>query len=569
MPNTLKQIRINKFRKLNDITIDIAKRITIIAGHNGVGKSTILGLIANGSELRGYKSYFEKIFQSKFNEIFRLDNEKDFYKDSENKYSVIMRYEYESQILHKFCTITQHNENQIIKTRNSDGTINSKTIPRKRLKIVPRNSDELGKQINADVMGIKPSAKVPIPTLYIGMSRVFPIGEAQKLSYELKESTIDSDDITSLNVWYQEVMGQENIDLSKVIKQSLKDSTKKSIGPSFGDYSYHAVSLGQDSLSTIFTAILSFVKLKREQGPEYKGGILVIDEIDACLHPDAQEKLLNILDRTSKDLNLQIVCTTHSLTIIKNILNKQLQTSLNERDDTLYYNVTYIQDTVSPRLMKNPTYKKVKSDMFLKNTLFIETKEEIKVYFEDNEGLYLFNKISENSTTLDLTDVKLTLISAEIGCDTLIKLPDKDTYFKSVLIVLDDDVNSKQNYRESIDRNLNICTLPGQISPEKTVVTYLEELVSEPSHPFWFDNDGLTIQYVRDTLLREINDNLSRVNKQEKIREVSKKWFNNNLPIFEKTNLVQYWMNDYPELIDTFIDQFNTSLKYVKSMRLQ
>jgi len=88
--NTINQVHINKFRKLNDITIDIAKRITIIAGHNGVGKSTILGLIANGSELRGHKSYFDKIFQSKFNEIFRLDKDKDFYKESDKKYSVIL-----------------------------------------------------------------------------------------------------------------------------------------------------------------------------------------------------------------------------------------------------------------------------------------------------------------------------------------------------------------------------------------------------------------------------------------------------------------------------------------------
>jgi len=35
------------FRKLGNINIEFADRLTLIAGHNGIGKSTILGLIAN------------------------------------------------------------------------------------------------------------------------------------------------------------------------------------------------------------------------------------------------------------------------------------------------------------------------------------------------------------------------------------------------------------------------------------------------------------------------------------------------------------------------------------------
>lgn len=35
------------FRKLEDLRIEFADRLTIIAGHNGIGKSTIQGLVAN------------------------------------------------------------------------------------------------------------------------------------------------------------------------------------------------------------------------------------------------------------------------------------------------------------------------------------------------------------------------------------------------------------------------------------------------------------------------------------------------------------------------------------------
>lgn len=44
------------FRNLRNLTIDIAPRITVIAGHNGIGKSTILGLIANGTEYKANKT---------------------------------------------------------------------------------------------------------------------------------------------------------------------------------------------------------------------------------------------------------------------------------------------------------------------------------------------------------------------------------------------------------------------------------------------------------------------------------------------------------------------------------
>jgi predicted ATPase len=35
------------FRKLGGLTLEFADRLTLIAGHNGIGKSTILGLVAN------------------------------------------------------------------------------------------------------------------------------------------------------------------------------------------------------------------------------------------------------------------------------------------------------------------------------------------------------------------------------------------------------------------------------------------------------------------------------------------------------------------------------------------
>lgn len=48
------------FRKLGNLTIEFTDRLTSIAGHNGIGKSTIQRLVANtfGVPKGGPKSYF-------------------------------------------------------------------------------------------------------------------------------------------------------------------------------------------------------------------------------------------------------------------------------------------------------------------------------------------------------------------------------------------------------------------------------------------------------------------------------------------------------------------------------
>ena len=76
----------NKFRKLQKLEINFSDRITVIGGLNGIGKSTILGLIANCSGIRSsqYKSYFNALFQANFQELFHLD-ENDDYKEKINE----------------------------------------------------------------------------------------------------------------------------------------------------------------------------------------------------------------------------------------------------------------------------------------------------------------------------------------------------------------------------------------------------------------------------------------------------------------------------------------------------
>lgn len=549
MGNKLISIKLVRFRKLKDIKIDIANRLTVIAGHNGIGKSTILGLIANGSELKGQKSYFDKIFQAQFQEIFHLDLDNDYIKEQEKKYSVLIEYCYEGVKLYKRCTVSRHTD---------------------RLKVVPRNATEDGILTNSPVEDVGADAKVTIPTIYIGMSRVIPIGESDKDLYSLTTSSnIDRDDVDFLNNSYREIIGNERLDEDKVSKQKLRHSTKRSVGPDFKDYPYQSVSLGQDSLSTILTALISFRKLKREIKDEYKGGILLIDEIDACLHPSAQEKLVQVIDKASKNLNLQVIFTSHSLTVIKEVMGRKLQTSQNPADGKLYYNVIYIQNTIRPTVMKNPTYKKIKNDMFLRFTDFQDNKQHVKLYLEDEEALFFFETILNNCGQLDLDGIRLDRISAQISCDTLLKLPSKDKYFESVIIITDGDVKSRSSNVQIIDEYQNICTLPGDMSPEETIHSYLESIIDDIDHPFWIDNQEVVhSQIVRDNLLKKINDHLKSAS-DKKRREYYKEWFIQFKPLFNKTQLLRYWMNDHVDELGEFIYQFNIAVNYIRKHYLK
>ncbi|MNP52148.1 hypothetical protein D3C76_1465200 [compost metagenome] len=148
------------------------------------------------------------------------------------------------------------------------------------------------------------------------------------------------------------------------------------------------------------------------------------------------------------------------------------------------------------------------------------------------------------------------------------KLPAKDSYFKSVIIVVDGDVKKKRSYRDILNENKNVCALPGEESPERIIHLYLEDLVADPTHNFWVDNqDFLHTQIVRDNLLKYINDRLETAN-DKKIREHYKEWFREFKPKFEETNILRYWMNDNIDELTDYIFQFNNTINYIRQLHL-
>ncbi|WP_295849116.1 AAA family ATPase [uncultured Neisseria sp.] len=589
------------FRKLKNIEIPIAPYITAIAGHNGIGKSTILGLIANCSGLsKGEKSFFGKVFQSNFQEAFHLDYFQDYDKYHINgtkkadtpkvtvQYHVEINQDGSFIELNKICAVSIQKhaikerlyKNHMIKVpedkhidpnhsldledvdNNSLSSSSEPLINIWRLRIIPR-TQQLPSTPEIEVLDekLKGAGKMPIPTLYLGMSRMTPIGEFDAELIDKKTiRKMNGEDKNFIVNSFKDVLYFDESD-NEITAHSFSSSKKSSYLPSFPYHSF-TVSLGQDSLSSIVTALASFNYLKRTSPQTYSGGILVIDEVDAGLHPRAQEKLINLLHTQARKLNLQIILTTHSLTVIKTILSK------NEHPGEKVNNVVYLQDSNFPRIMENPTYTKIKNDMLVLAPL--EDKlETIKLYFEDDEALFFFKQILKYKNIIhdkDYFGKELELISLSVGCNILLDLHKGDSYFQSVILIPDNDVFSSESNRKTIEENPNICPLPNdstftdntrhtERNPEMILYRFLQRKLEGHNDNFWKQMPGAyTSDYVRDRVMT-LTSNSNR--------DENKKWFQDNVNFIEKSGIIEKWCGENEKQVDMFLERIVEAVNIV------
>lgn len=536
-------------RKLKDFSIEITERITLIAGHNAIGKSTILGIIANSSGIKSadYKSYFEKTYQSKFEELFYLD-ESEILPSGQRGHAILTYHiELKNEEEFDFCAI--HKKKCNVSKNTTLSTIRPRLIPRSEDRV---QSEEIG--IGAG------DGKIPLPTIYLGMSRMTPIGEFEDDDISKKMlKNMDEEDKAFIHEVFNKIIRINNKSTVEVVDHDFKGSKKRSKVPNM-DFNTLSISLGQDSVSAIVTALASFNKLKRELKESYLGGILIIDEIESGLHPKAQMNLIQVLKKQGRDLKLQIMATTHSLTMIKSVLKDQEDQSKFEAPKD---SVIYLQDTRMPRPMPFPTYEKIKNDMLL-NIEEIQELPSQKVYFEDKEACFFFEKIMKY---LNLKDEllefgrSLKLTTASLGCDVLIKLNKADDYFKKVFIILDNDIVTKSTYLEYVNSQKNMLALPGDKSftsstsaylrnPENIIYSYLNDKLTNYSDnlDFWKDC-RYTTDYVEQNI---INLNIGDMPNNE----IMKKWFNTHTLHFDNMEIIEKWCSENESSVQKFKQEF-------------
>ena len=257
-----KRLVINKFRQFENVDMKLGKYLTVISGRNATGKSTVLGILANSGEIKKKDgaTYLNRQFRAEFSEI--LHGSKKYDESGSNRIQIDVVDNDDVLVDQRFFRTSWQ--------KNGD---------RERFRVIP-----LGKTAE----GKKTEAKMPIPVLYLGLSRLFPIGEAE-------EDSISTDNIRFLyddhKQWFMEkykniLSINEKID--EINNFSIGETDKKKgVAIKTEKYDYLTNSAGQDNLGQILLGILSFKKLKKEN-ENVKDGLLIIDELDATLHPSAQ-----------------------------------------------------------------------------------------------------------------------------------------------------------------------------------------------------------------------------------------------------------------------------------------
>ena len=162
----LAKMEIEYFRSFHDVQFDVGRKITAISGQNGVGKSNIASLIASGSGL-SKKGELGSNFQPEFSDFFNVESTEDF-----TEYKLFLTYKEDGK------------EGTVLKRLS----FKDDTATNRGIRIIPRtsNRDMTGigskeaERMAKDTFGVGGAARVPIPTIYLSISRLYPLGERRE-----------------------------------------------------------------------------------------------------------------------------------------------------------------------------------------------------------------------------------------------------------------------------------------------------------------------------------------------------------------------------------------------------
>jgi AAA15 family ATPase/GTPase len=506
------KIFIEKFRGFQNVEFTLGSHLTVISGQNGTQKTTLLGLLSQPFSITDKKNpmYGEsplsgENFRSQFSDKFKLS--KSFDKVGEHKWTLF------------FDDKSDYTTGSIDRGGKKKGEIRVWKVNKKTGK--PDKS--------------KGSGFVQLPVIYLSLKRLLPIGEDNKLS-ENKSIELTDDEKDFYKKWHNKILilGDE-----KINPTSLSSVDKQTLGANTPYYDWQSNSAGQDNIGKILLTILSFKRLKEKYENDYKGGILAIDEIDTTFYPGSQIKLLNALNKFASDFDIQIIFTTHSLTLLKEA--SKYQEDVHRKSQI---KLAYLRKEDNKIIIENNIdYKFIEAHLNVSLTGATKIKK-IDVFTEDPEGAVFAKSLLGTKRTKYLnfhTKVKL-------GCGNLIQLTSSKVpsfTFPNSIIILDGDIEQPNR----INRFKNILLLPTQSSPEQIISNFLNNL--SDSDNLWKEIDET---FYKQYCFMDISNQEVQSN-----REKAKEWFNSHVRLWGRnaSKVLNPWKKQNKELVDDFLSNFD------------
>ncbi|EQM76091.1 hypothetical protein L686_18325 [Stutzerimonas stutzeri MF28] len=331
------------------------------------------------------------------------------------------------------------------------------------------------------------------------------------------------------------------------------------------NYDQDAVSAGEDNAGQLTLALMSFRKLKEEYS-DYKGGLLLIDEADAGLFPAAQIALIKILAKECKSLNLQVIMTSHSPTMIEEVHNLS---KIAKAD----YKTIYLSDTYgSIESYEDWSWQDIYADLMIRTVeVNKETLPKVNIYFEDKEACDLFNNIvTSRSIKKTLNQFK----EINLGCaqyNTLIEhgIPE---FTKKSLIVLDGDA-------KKYEKHSSVVLLPTDLPPDQLLFEYLYN--KPDNHKIWKNSirynkpvfraaaaaltARLNLQEGEISLLQCIEDAKRNGVQDNALRDMFKDFYKAGntqsfIKLKVKENPIKLWCSENKTLCEDFTKRFTDKL---------
>lgn len=432
-------IYIKNFRSLKNCYIKLGSNLTVLSGKNGTMKSALLGLIAHpfnspndAKDLVGtpLKTTISNVF--KMSKIF--DNQK---------------YEY-------YLDLVDIDGNPIHEYVSMYYVKNILTKEPERLRVV------VGRKRG------KGDGNFNLNTAYINFKRLFPIIDTD--SVEKTENNMLQEDKDFIKNAYLKIFQKTDYDNATLVSD---DMNKETFAPSNSNYNFEAISSGEDNLGHILLKMLAFKNYC--QGRDSLQGVFCIDEVEASLHPIAQDNLIDFLLDFSKKYNIQIVVTTHSLSLINHVIEKQ--NLMNNGKDKICLNMisTRFTDNGAYNIITNPDYNQAYTELTLKGKSS-SAREKIFVILEDDVEKQLFNLVIRKREAKKYMKriSNLTNFSKGNSFTFLLKLAkNAEELLKNAIIIFDADVKENlDNYRTSVYKMPSLYGL----CLEAEIIKYIVEL---------------------------------------------------------------------------------------------
>lgn len=214
--------------------------------------------------------------------------------------------------------------------------------------------------------GYKPKGKKPKRNVYfLDISRTLPLDATAGYAKIAQLANMESD--------HEVLLNDESIEnLSYVLGQSYSHArfiganVSREVGlltKEYGEISQFHQGAGEDSMLDMFKLLQDI--------PEQS--LLVIDEVENSLHPQAQRRFVRYLLKLSRVRKLQIIMSTHSPFILEELpdIGRVMLVRLSDRKDVIYG----------------------VSSEFALSTIDDKLHPELFVYLEDEEAVSLFWEI--------------------------------------------------------------------------------------------------------------------------------------------------------------------------------